>query len=69
MSDQTPNQPTKPISESSGSSSSHSTPDQKPNRKRVSSRKYHVPERMETFPKPNTFPRNWDLSSIYKTKK
>ncbi|MCJ7734961.1 MAG: hypothetical protein MUP11_10475 [Anaerolineales bacterium] len=23
-------------------------------------------ERMETFPKPNTFPKNWDLSGLYK---
>ena len=30
---------------------------------------YHVPERMETFPKTSTFPKKWDFSSFSKDSK
>ena len=30
---------------------------------------YHVPERMETFPKTRTFPKKWDFSSFSKDSK
>ena len=30
---------------------------------------YHVPERMETFPKTRTFPKKWDFSSFTKDSK
>ena len=33
-------------------------------RKTMLNGNYHVPDRMETFPKTNTFPRKWDLSSF-----
>ncbi len=30
---------------------------------------YHVPDRMETFPKTRTFPKKWDFSSFSKDSK
>jgi len=30
---------------------------------------YHVPDRMETFPKTRTFPRKWDFSGLSKDSK
>jgi hypothetical protein len=29
--------------------------------------KYHIPDRMETFPKPNTVPKKWDVSGFLKS--
>lgn len=69
MSNQTNNKSSKPSSDPRGSSSKQSTTDQEPDRKGMNSGKYHVPERMETFPKTNTYPKNWDLSSFSKKQK
>ncbi len=66
MSNQTNNKSSKPSYESRGSSRKQSSTDQEPDCNEMNSGKYHVPERMETFPKTNTFPKNWDLSSFFK---
>jgi len=60
------------------SKSSKDPQDANPNRRPIVLKKdhevmdkgsYHVPDRMETFPKTRTFPKKWDLSSFSKDSK
>ncbi|MEE8357649.1 MAG: hypothetical protein V3R33_10100 [Anaerolineales bacterium] len=69
MSNQTPNQSSKSFSDPQESSKDQGpmNPKQEPQRK--NNDKYHVPDRMETFPKTRTFPKKWDLSSFSKKQK
>lgn len=66
MSNQSPNHSAKPKPESQKSIKSQNPSDQKSDHEEMRSGKYHTPERMETFPKPNTIPNKWDLSSFSK---
>jgi len=69
MSNQTPNKTSKPNSDSHESSKNQGPMDTKQEQQEMNSGSYHVPDRMETFPKTNTFPKNWDLSSFSKKQK
>lgn len=69
MSNQKPNQSSKSISDPQESSKSQDPMNPKQEHQRMNNDKYHVPDRMETFPKTNTFPKNWDLSSFSKKQK
>jgi hypothetical protein len=51
-----------PVSNREGSSSG-----QKSGNQGMNGKTYHVPERMDTFPKTNIFPKNWDLSGFTKS--
>lgn len=66
MSKQTPNHSAKPASYPMVSPGSREGSNQKSDQERQETEKYRTQERMETFPKTNTFPKNWDLSSIFK---
>jgi len=68
MSKQTPNHSAKPESYPMISPGNRESSNLKSNQESQESEKYRTQERMETFPKPNTFPKNWDLSSIIKPK-
>jgi len=69
MSKKKPDNHAKPISGSQESSDNQIPPDQKSDHQGMTSGNHHTPERMETFPKTNTFPKNWDLSSFSKKQK
>jgi hypothetical protein len=66
MPNQTPNHSKKPKSESQKSNSNQAPSGQKPDHEGMKSKNNQTPERMETFPKPNTIPNKWDLSSFSK---
>ena len=66
MSKQTPKNSAKPISEPRTSLGTQEPPGQKPDHKQMESENNQTPERIETFPKPNTFPKKWDLSDFFK---
>ena len=69
MSKQTSNPSRKSSFDASGSDKSQGPMTDKQDRQTTMNGNYHVPDRMETFPKTNTFPRNWDLSSFSKDSK
>ncbi len=60
MSKKTPKKSAKPIPDP------QSSVDQKQDHNRKSSNTNQEMERMETFPKTNTFPKKWDLSGLIK---
>jgi hypothetical protein len=73
MSNQTPNHSTKPSSKSQKTDSNQAPSGQKSDHEGMKSDHEgmksgndQTPERMETFPKPNTIPNKWDLSSFSK---
>ncbi len=66
MTNKTPNHSAKPGPESQKSKSTQSPSGQKPDHEGKRSGSDQTPERMETFPKPNTIPNKWDLSSFSK---
>jgi hypothetical protein len=69
MSNQKPNRSSKSSSDPQKSSKNQGPMNPKQEPQRMNNDSYHVPDRMETFPKTTTFPKNWDLSSFSKKKK
>ena len=69
MSKKTPYPSPESFSDASGSDKKQGPMTEKQENKSMANDNYYVPDRMETFPKTNTFPRNWDLSSFSKDSK
>jgi len=64
MSKQNMKNQTNPSSDPQGSQVDKSTGAKFSKQQRMSSENSASMERMETFPKPNTFPKKWDMSSF-----
>jgi len=69
MAKQTPNPSPKSFFDASGSNKNQGPMTDKKEHNFIMNGNYHVPDRMETFPKTNTFPKKWDLSSFSKDSK
>ena len=69
MTSQTPDRPSKSFSASQESNPNRRPMVQQQDQGKRKQGSYHVPERMETFPKTRTFPKKWDFSSFTKDTK
>ncbi|NQS91458.1 MAG: hypothetical protein HQ574_03530 [Chloroflexi bacterium] len=56
----------KPKKSGKQSPASQSSTDRSPDQSKMNPEINPTMERMETFPKTNTFPKKWDLSDLYK---
>ncbi|MCJ7715452.1 MAG: hypothetical protein MUO54_02880 [Anaerolineales bacterium] len=56
----------KPVKPAKQTPDPQSSGDQYPDQSKMNPEINPTLERMETFPKPNTFPKKWDLSGLYK---
>jgi len=69
MTNQTSDRSSKSFPDPQASKQKRSPMVQKQDREVKKEGNYHVPERMETFPKTRTFPKKWDFSSFSKDSK